>query len=82
MPVASVQCVMQTVNIISGIFLFYVILDEKVARYLILSVEMCIGGILLVLQPPFIFGNNATSASSNETREVAKHTRTDHNIPS
>ena len=77
-PVASVQCVLQTVNIISGIILFCIILDEKVTRFLILSALMCIGGVLLVLQPTFIFGNNASFVSSNETRDVANHTGTDH----
>ena len=56
LPVSTNQCIIQTVNIISGIFLFYLLLKEIPTMLLVGSAVMCICGVVLVVQPNFFFG--------------------------
>ena len=55
LPVASVQSLSQTANITTGIILFFVFLDEKPTILIVISALMCISGVMLVIQPNFIF---------------------------
>ena len=55
LPVSSVQSISQTSNIVSGVILFYLFLHDKPTLPVLISVFMCVCGVLLVIQPSFIF---------------------------
>ena len=55
LPVSSVQSVSQTSNIVSGVILFYLFLDDKPTLPVLVSALMCTCGVLCVIQPSFIF---------------------------
>ena len=54
-PVSAAQSLQQTAQIISGILLFALILKEKITVRILLSSLLCIAGIMLVIQPDFLF---------------------------
>ena len=53
-PVASAQSIVITVALLSGLVLFTLITKEKIAADKVLAAFVCIGGVLLVLQPKFL----------------------------
>ena len=57
LPVSTMQSLRETCNIISGIILFYIFLNEKPTCSVFISASMCICGVILVIQPSFIFFN-------------------------
>ena len=64
LPVSSVQSVSQASNILSGVILFYLFLDDKPTLPVLISVLMCVCGVLLVIQPSFIFHHKTPSGNS------------------
>ena len=66
LPVSSVQSVSQTSNIVSGIILFYLFLEDRPTLQVWISTLMCTGGVLLVIQPSFIF-HHTTPAGNYST---------------
>ena len=83
LPLASVQSVMQTSNIASGIILFYICLDDKPTCSVLMSAFLCICGVTLVIQPNFIFGDmcssrqgdlNSTTVEDNNNQTRDLHT--------
>ena len=80
LPVTSVQSVSQTSNIVSGVILFYLFLDDKPTLPVLISVLMCACGVLLVIQPNFIFhhktpeGTSTVQLPSSEVNENHKTT--------
>ena len=71
LPLASVQCIVQTVNITSGMCLFYLLLDDKMDIYVLMSALMCIGGVILVIQPSFMFNNEKSSHKATDKFEIS-----------
>ena len=61
LPVASVQCIVQTVNITSGMCLFHLLLKDKADKCVFIAASLCIGGVILVIQPDFIFNSGESS---------------------
>ena len=61
---ASVQSLAQTANIVTGIILYYLLLDEKPTVLGIMSAVMCICGVIFVIQPDFIFINKESRNNS------------------
>ena len=55
LPLASVQSLSETANIITGIILFCIFLDDKPTILGITSALICSCGVILVIQPDFIF---------------------------
>ena len=53
LPVSTVESFQQTVQIISGIFLFALILKEKITIRILVSSFLCVAGIFMVIQPEF-----------------------------
>ncbi len=51
LPFSSVQSSLQTVNIVAGLLLFFVVLKERATPLLLASALMSICGVLLVIQP-------------------------------
>ena len=64
-PVSAAQSLQQTAQIISGILLFALILKAKVTIRVILSSVLCIAGIMLVIQPDFLFPKIDLSGSES-----------------
>ena len=54
-PVASAQSIVITVALLSGLVLFTLVTKEKITVDKVLAAFVCIGGVLLVLQPNFLF---------------------------
>ena len=54
-PVSAVESLRITSAIISGTFMFAIFWDEKMACRNIVPAILCCGGVLLVIQPEFIF---------------------------
>ena len=69
LPMSTMQSLRETCNIVSGILLFYIILDEKPTCFVFISASLCICGVLLVIQPSFIFFNKDLE-SINETETL------------
>ena len=61
LPIAFVQCVIQTVNITTGLCLFSLFWNEKLEIKSVLFAAMCICGVVLVIQPDFIFTGKISS---------------------
>ena len=57
-PVASAHSVFVTITLTSGLVLFTLIAKEKMRIDRPLAVFVCIAGVLLVLQPTFLFHNS------------------------
>ena len=74
LPVASVQCIAQTTNIASGIILFYLFLDEKPNVFTLIAALLCIGGIILVTQPNFIFRDQVFTRKGGNLSETTNMT--------
>ena len=62
LPIASAQCIVQTTNITTGLCLFYFFLSDKVDIYVFISASICTGGVVLAIQPEFIFNNGESSS--------------------
>ena len=80
-PVATANSLVITVALSSGLLLFTVIVKEKMRIDKPLAVLVCIAGVLLVLQPTFLFHSsdqqNGHYPDANMTSEVnATMTRT------
>ena len=54
-PASSVQCVLITSSIVSGVILYWIFLKEKVTLKNALSAVACILGVVLIIQPDFFF---------------------------
>ena len=57
-PVASAHSVFVAITLTSGLVLFTLIAKEKMRIDRPLAVLVCIAGVLLVLQPTFLFHNS------------------------
>ena len=75
-PISATQSSQQTSQIVSGILLFALILKERITIRILLSSVLCIAGIILVIQPDFLFpiveiseskSFNGTSSITNTT---------------
>ena len=60
LPVASVHCVSLTTQIVTGVVFFSLFWSEKLDLVKILAALICVTGIVLVMQPEFIFVKNTT----------------------
>ena len=56
MPIATVQCVVITSEVISGFILFSVFGAEKARLRTFLCLLICVAGIVMIIQPWFAFG--------------------------
>ena len=54
-PASSVQCVLITSSIVSGLILYWIFLKEKVTMKNILCAIICSIGVFLIVQPDFFF---------------------------
>ena len=54
-PVSSAESLRITSEIVSGIFLFAIFLEDRMTVSGVLSAALCVGGVTLVIQPEFIF---------------------------
>ena len=74
LPIGTVESIVQTSNIALGIVLFYFCLGEKPTLFLMLSAVLCVSGVILVVQPEYIFHhknkNNQTSQQKENYYEV------------
>ena len=66
--VASVQSLIMTSNITSGIFIFWISGVEKITWYKGSFAALCICGVILVVQPEFIFMH--TTGKGNDVNET------------
>ena len=64
-PASSVQCVLITSSIVSGVILYWIFLREKVTLKNALSAVACIVGVVLIIQPDFFFKMYVDEALSN-----------------
>ena len=60
LPVASVHCVSLTTQIVTGVVFFSLFWTETLDLVKILAALICITGIVLVMQPDFIFAKDNT----------------------
>ena len=67
LPVSTVESLQQTAQITSGIFLFALILKEKLTIRIFVSSLLCIAGIFMVIQPEFLFHETLNAYSPNRT---------------
>ena len=65
LPASSVQCISITSGIVSGIFLYAILLNEKITVKNIICALLCICGVLLVLQPGLLFAKTAQNCWQN-----------------
>ena len=68
--VASVQSLIMTSNITSGIFIFWISGVEKITWYKGSFAALCICGVILVVQPEFIFMHTHTTGNENDVNET------------
>ena len=54
-PISAAQSLQQTSQIVSGVLLFALILKEKITIRILVSSVLCVAGIMLVIQPDFLF---------------------------
>ena len=64
-PISAAQSLQQTSQIVSGILLFALILKERVTMRIIVSSVLCVAGIMLVIQPDFLFPEEDLSESKS-----------------
>ena len=62
-PVASAHCVLLTVALLSGLVLFTLVTKERITVEKVVSAVLCITGVVLVLQPAFIFHNDLEASN-------------------
>ena len=62
-PISVAQSLQQASQIISGILLFALILKERITIRILLSSVLCVAGIMLVIQPDFLFPEADLSSS-------------------
>ncbi len=55
LPLSTVQCIYQTTMIVSGLILYFLVLNERPTLPVGASALMCLVGVILVVQPDFIF---------------------------
>ena len=70
---SSVQCIMITSGITSGLFIFRLTLNEKITVKKLFCALLCITGVILVVQPEFLF---YTKQAQNTTEMI--HTQGEH----
>ena len=70
LPVAMVECIVQTTSICAGIFLFWIFLKEKPRFFLLISAILCISGVILVIQPNCLFDNKQSTFVNNTTEPM------------
>ena len=62
--VTSVQCLFLTSGITSGLFIFLVVVKEKITVKKMVCSLLCITGVILIIQPEFIFTGYATGKTT------------------
>ena len=72
-PLASSECLILTSNLAAGLIIFTIINKEKLAWDKLVAVLVCIVGVLLILQPDFVFKSsdilrNSTQVNPNSTK--------------
>ena len=67
LPLTTVQCVMQTTNIAIGVVMFYIFLKETISIQILVSALVAICGVIMVIQPDFIFNHNHTTPFHNSS---------------
>ena len=55
LPLSTMQCIATSVIVISGIILYFIFLKEKPNVLMFVSALVCTCGIVLVVQPEFLF---------------------------
>ena len=70
-PVASVHSIYLTSSIVSGVILYAVFLKEKVTLKIVLFATLCCFGVVLVIQPGFIFSMITNKSRENISESVA-----------
>ena len=69
--IASMQCIVITSTIVSGLFLFRLFWYEQVSAKRVFFAVSCIVGVILVIQPDFLFvKEHMTGSESNMTHHV------------
>ena len=81
-PLSSERAIEMTSTMISGIILFAIFWKEVVSFKNILFAFLCICGVLLVIQPSFIFKTNDDIEESKYTTEESNHTSRETNSTS
>ena len=69
-PLSTAQSIYLSSCLVCGVILFAIVLDEKIAFKSVLFVTFCCSGVLLVIQPGFIFSANGTKPSQNLSENV------------
>ena len=75
LPVATVQSMIMTTRITSGILIFAVFLKEQITLKRVLSVGLCVSGVILIIQPVFIFAGKVRHITGNETLNLISQER-------
>ena len=68
-PLTSLQAMKITVNITSGVVLFAIFLKEKIDLKLLIVSLVCSVGVVLIIQPEFIFTSKIEREMKNRTLE-------------
>ena len=74
LPLTTVQCVMQTTNIATGVILFYIFLKETVSIQVFVSALVSICGVIMVIQPDFIFNHDHSPLLNNSSANLTNFT--------
>ena len=75
LPVATVQSMIMTTRITSVILIFAVFLKEQITLKRVLSVGLCVSGVILIIQPVFIFAGKVRHITGNETLNLISQER-------
>ncbi len=62
LPLATLQCITQSVYIASGVILYFLFLGEKPSVVVLVAAAVCLCGVFMVIQPDFIFSPGASAA--------------------
>ena len=82
LPVSSVKCVSLTLQIVSGIFLLSLFWSENVNFQKIISAGLCIAGIVLIIQPEFLFPYHSETEDNSTNRLTSNNNSSNNGMSS
>ena len=73
--VTTAQCIFMTSGITSGLFIFLLIVKEKITIKRVLCAILCITGVILVVQPEFLFSDAEQTRNMTGLVQSENHLR-------
>ena len=67
---ASAECLYLTSLVVSGILIFTIWNRERIKWESMVTAPLCILGVVMVIQPPFIFGNSTSHLQTKSANEA------------